>query len=434
MQGTVAGPIKATVQIDTLGRDCYERREGLFTYNDCVSIPPLSMCDDIASFALCGVDSVVTNAIVNAMIESKKLEFGHTKCYNIHIGNSENLCSDLKVHGNIMRKKCSETYLGDIICNNGRNDLNIEKRRNNGIGAVSSILSTLKQVMLGHFHFEVGLIMRDTMLISKMIYSSEIWYNVTKQQYSKLEEIDEMFMRKLLDLPSSAPRISLYNECGKTQIKYLIKVRRLMYYWHVLHLDSSELVYKFYSAQKLKPVKNDFVIQIEQDKSDLGLKNLSDDDIKKISREKFRSCILSKIDQLKCKKYQESKGTKTIDLQVRSSSTPANYLLSKNLCVKEIQTLFKLKTQMINVKHNFKSSNTNNMWCRTCFLFSETQEHLSVCSEIRKHLPHIDFTSFNYKMLRGSLSEQEKFTKVYQLILETRNDLLKDVTPPSTTD
>ena len=67
-----------------------------------------------------------------------------------------------------------------------------------------------------------------------------------------------------------------------------------MYYWHVLHLDSSELVYKFYSAQKLKPVKNDFVIQIEQDKSDLRLKNLSDDDIKKISKEKFRSCLLSK--------------------------------------------------------------------------------------------------------------------------------------------
>ena len=281
------------------------------------------------------------------------------------------------------------------------------------------------------YHFEVGLIMRDTMLISKMIYSSKIWYNITKQQYSKLEEIDEMFMRKLLDLPSSAPRISLYNECGKTQIKYLIKIRRLMYYWHVLHLDSSELVHKFYSAQKLKPVRNDFVLQIEQDKSDLGLRNMSDEDIYKIPKEKFKSCILAKIDQLKCKKYQEAKGTKTMDLEPRSSSTPVNYLLSKHLCVKEIQTLFKLKTQMINVKHNFKSSNTNNMWCRTCSLFSETQEHLYYCSEIRKHLPNIDFTKFNYKMLKGSLAEQEKFAKIYQLILErsydTFNHGLKDL-------
>ena len=125
---------------------------------------------------------------------------------------------------------------------------------------------------------------------------------------------------------------------------------------------------------------------------------------------------------------------KTYFLFIYYLNIPANYLLSKNLCVKEIQTLFKLKTQMINVKQNFKSSNTNNMWCRTCFLFSETQEHLYACGEIRKHLPHIDFTIFNYKMLRGSLSEQEKFTKIYQLILETREDLLKDASTPCTSE
>ena len=66
MQGTVMGPIKASVQLDTLGRDCYERQEGLYLYNGCVSVPPLQMIDDLASFAICGTQSVVTNAIVNA--------------------------------------------------------------------------------------------------------------------------------------------------------------------------------------------------------------------------------------------------------------------------------------------------------------------------------------------------------------------------------
>ena len=208
MQGTVAGPIKATVQIDSLGRDCYERREGLYLYNDCVSVPPLSMCDDVASFALCGVQSVMTNAIINAMIESKKLEFGPTKCYNLHVGKSETFCQDLKVHGESMSKRQFETYLGDIVSVDAKNDHNLEKRKNNGIGAISQIMSTVKQVTLGHYHFEVTLIMRDSILISKMIYSSEIWYNLTKHQFTKLEKIDEMFMRRILDLPSSAPRIS----------------------------------------------------------------------------------------------------------------------------------------------------------------------------------------------------------------------------------
>ena len=40
MQGTVMGPIKASVMLDTLGRDCYERQEGLYIYNDCVAVPP----------------------------------------------------------------------------------------------------------------------------------------------------------------------------------------------------------------------------------------------------------------------------------------------------------------------------------------------------------------------------------------------------------
>ena len=62
------GPIKCSVQLDTLGRDCYERQEGLYLYNGCVSVPPLEMIDDLASFAICGPQS-----IVNAKIESKKL-------------------------------------------------------------------------------------------------------------------------------------------------------------------------------------------------------------------------------------------------------------------------------------------------------------------------------------------------------------------------
>ena len=86
MQGTVMGPIKCSVQMDTLGRDCYSRQEGLYMYNDCVAVPPLQMIDDLASFSPCSPQSIVTNAIINGKIEAKKLEFDPSKCYNIHIG------------------------------------------------------------------------------------------------------------------------------------------------------------------------------------------------------------------------------------------------------------------------------------------------------------------------------------------------------------
>ena len=219
MQGTVPGPLKACVQVDTLGRDCYTYSEALFLYKKCVLVPPLSMCDDIASISKCGIDSIKTNAIINAKIESKKLEFGPNKFYNIHVGKNENLCCNLKVHNSTMKKKDYETYLGDIICSSGKNEKNIANKCNKGVGAVSQIFAMVSQVSLGHYYFDVALIMRSTILISKLVSSSETWYNVTKPEYQKLESIDEMFVRRLLSVQASTPKESLYIEAGLMPVR-----------------------------------------------------------------------------------------------------------------------------------------------------------------------------------------------------------------------
>ena len=428
MQGTVMGPIKASVQLDTLGRDCYMRQEGLYLYNGCVSVPPLQMIDDVASFAQCGPQSVVTNAIINAKIESKKLEFGPTKCFNIHVGTNK-VCSDnLKVHKNKIIRKEFETYLGDVICATGSNKKNIENRTNRGIGAVSEILSTLSQVSLGHFHFEIALVFRDSLLISKMVYSSEIWYNISNNEYKRLEEIDEMFMRKMFDLPKSTPRIGLYAECGKIPIRNIIQTRRLLYYWHILHLEENELVFKFYLAQKFKPGRNDWILSVYKDMEELGI-TMNEDEIKKISLIKFKEILLSKTKTFVRNSFERKRGSKTAEMNLETLN-PSSYLFSKLLNKTEIQTLFKLRTRTIDVKKNQESSYKNNMWCRACCLFTESQEHLLDCHEIRKRLSCIDFSEIRYPMIFGNLEEQEKFAKSYQLVLNTWEDI-KNISSPS---
>ena len=98
MQGTKFANIKCSIQMDTLGKECYNSGEGLFRYKNSVNIPPLGMIDDIASFALSGSKAIITNAIINSKIESKKLELGPSKCYNIHIGKSEETNTMIKAH------------------------------------------------------------------------------------------------------------------------------------------------------------------------------------------------------------------------------------------------------------------------------------------------------------------------------------------------
>jgi hypothetical protein len=46
MQGSVFGPIKSTIQMDTIGRDCESYNQGLFKYKIFLNIVPLAFIDD----------------------------------------------------------------------------------------------------------------------------------------------------------------------------------------------------------------------------------------------------------------------------------------------------------------------------------------------------------------------------------------------------
>ena len=135
------------------------------------------------------------------------------------------------------------------------------------MGAVSQIFSILSQISLGHYFYEIALILIDTTLVSKLVSSSEVWYNITKSEYQKLESIDEMLLRKLFDVPMTAPKESLYLEGGKIPIKFIIKMRRIMFWWHLTSLEKNELLYKVYIAQRLNTNKDDWVCQLEGFKS-----------------------------------------------------------------------------------------------------------------------------------------------------------------------
>ena len=86
MQGTVNAPLKASVQLDTLGKECIENNDGLFKYKQCINITPLIMIDDVLAISNCGNESVKMNAIIHSKIDTKQLMFGTKKCFKLHIG------------------------------------------------------------------------------------------------------------------------------------------------------------------------------------------------------------------------------------------------------------------------------------------------------------------------------------------------------------
>ena len=60
-----------------------------------------------------------------------------------------------------------ETYLGDVLSNNGKIDNNIQERQNKGNGYVNQILSMLQEVSFGCYYYNMAMLFRTTMLINE---------------------------------------------------------------------------------------------------------------------------------------------------------------------------------------------------------------------------------------------------------------------------
>ena len=426
-QGTCNGPIKCSVQIDSIGRKAYKDKKKLFLYKESVLVPPMSMIDDLISFSKCGVQAIVNNAFINAQIEMKKLKFSPLKCHALHVRVNSNNCPQLKAHSSNIKRESSAVYLGDKIRFDGSNTESVDMRRNNGIGAISQIFALVESESLGPFYFEVLSTLRDSILLSKMIFSTEVWFSVTNDNIKKLEEIDEMFWHKSFEVFRTVSKESLYITTGRLPIRFHILKRRVMYWWHLCQLSEEEIIKKVYRAQCHSTHSTDWVNQLKQDLKYLKI-TLNDEDLSRMSKCQFKKYLDEKINFaaklfLDNMKNSHSK-SKFLPM---FSGKPDAYLYSKSLSKTEKINMFKMKTRMINVAENFKGKKGSD-WCKMCSLFYECQEHLRNCSKIREKLKTVINLDFDYCDIQGSLNLQEKFAKSYTLILTTREEILQEMT------
>ena len=151
-QGGTWGSLLCSNHIDSLGRECRKRGENIYLYKNQVEVLPLAMVDDLVGIAKCGHNSLDLNTFINTQIELKKLQFhtpdekGKSKCNVMHVGKDTGICPKLEVHGTKMQKITQDTYLGDIVSSDGKNDANIASRVSKGLGIVTQITNMLEKV------------------------------------------------------------------------------------------------------------------------------------------------------------------------------------------------------------------------------------------------------------------------------------------------
>ena len=354
MQGTVLANIKCSVQIDSLGQDCIRENKGIFKYKNCISIPPLSMVDDVITVNNCGVESVKMNAIVQSKVECKQLELGHLKCFNMHCGKlSKQSCPQLSIHGKSMLISDKEKYLGDILTTNGKIHENITARYNKGIGKVNEILGILQEVSFGPHYFKMALLFRNSILLNSMLCSSEVLYGINNTHIEKLEQVDRIFFRRLFQVPNCTAIEAFYLETASIPIRFILMGRRLLYLWDILNKNKSELVQRFYKSQKAFSVRNDWVIQVQEDLNICGL-NFSDEEISKMKRITFKKLVMEKIQALAAQYLiaLKTKHTKSINLEY--SKEMQSYLCNESMKIEDKKLMFRIRNRLVDVKANYR--------------------------------------------------------------------------------
>ena len=419
-------------------RELLSENIDMFRYRNAISIPPIGMIDDLASVTYCGPQSVISNAIINAKINLKKLELNQTKCVKLHVAKPERRgctssesntrdaqCAFLKVQESDMREAPNERYIGDIISSTGSNDANISRRRSIGMGAISDIFVILNQISMGHQYIEIGLILRESILMSKVLLSAESWHRVFQYQTEKLEEVDNVFLRKLFNCHSKTAIEFLISESGTIPVNIQMSARRLMYWWHILSVDSSELIFRVYSAQKLSPVSGDWVTLLEKDKQQFGMK-LSDAEVAGISQLKFKKYVKKKSVELTVrylvglqKKNSKSKQLDVYDLTI------SPYLLDSRFSKTERELLFRLRSKTIWVKEKYSHAYLNNdMLCELCRLFRCTQSHPLQCPRLKTMIVMDSTVNLSENHVYGDVDQQLIYVKIYREFWDLREKLL----------
>ena len=381
MQGSVWGGLKCTSQMDTLNKIMKNKESLEYKYrNDPnITIGVIGMIDDTLAVAECGASSVEKNSVVNSFMETHRLSMHKEKSVVVHVGNVRNCsqpCPTLKVHKDEMQKVENVKYLGNIISSHGGIGDTVEDRRKRGWGKVSQILGILGEVDTGTHRIEAGLILREAILTSSLLFTAEAWHNVTDTDVRRLEQVDTALLRSLVKGHSKTPIIFHHLEFGTLMLRHMIRMKRIMYHHHIIGRNESETIKKICKKQKEEPLKGDWYSLLIEDFKFIGI-DINEEVIRNTPKIEYKKKIKKLI---KIAAYEEmnnlKKGKKKVmDVKYQGLEVQ-KYLIDPDFSTEKRNLLYALRSRMHASKSNFRKMNSGNLLCSQGCQYEEDQTHI----------------------------------------------------------
>ena len=268
------------------------------------------------------------------------------------------------------------------------------------------------------------------MLINGLLYNSEAWQGIEEKDIISFEKIDQTLLRGVLSAHPKIPTEALYLETKSLPIRFIVTSRRLMYFHTILQKNETEMVRKVYEAQKIDPSPGDFIELVRRDCENIQL-NMSDTDISKLPKQRFRAIIKEKISNSAFKFLQNMK-------QEHSKMQKVNYekfemmqylnspLFSNNNRI----LLLGLRTRTIRgIRNDFRGLYPSNLCPLGCGDI-DTIENLLSCRVLKQYHVSKEVTPADVKygdIFCQNISKQQKVTELYNQLLDTRSRIIEGI-------
>ena len=457
LQGEKLGPIKCSNTVDKIGKQCLDENKYLYTYRENVKCPPLALVDDVLAIAKCGADSVEMNSFLNTQTNIKKLQYGTNKCHKMHVGKDRTVCPDLNIDSwklkpkgdmienifdqeefedglSALKEVDHDSYLGDILENTGSNKRNIQARVAKGLNAGKTIVQILDEVCFGPYTTEVFLILRNSLMLSTLLSNGESWYRVTKENIESLESVDTQIIRQQFKLHSKTPTPYLYLDLGLVPVRFLLMKRRILFLWWITNQSEDSLIYQFFQAQENDSYRGDWSRMVREDLENLEI-DLTTDQIKCASKEELKRFLNKQIEEQAFKYLinQKNKYSKMSSLKYDKLELQNFFCSDEKLMPSEISSIMQIRSRMLPVKNNFKSSfQSDKMFCRGCLdrRSIEDQTHILLCPVLNGNCPS---TNNNLEYEDVFSDNPKKIVEVVRMIMSNHLKLrqILDTKSPS---
>ena len=327
----------------------------------------------------------IGNVKMAALMKDKQLEVHPDKTGYIVLGSlkfKEKICREVLItpirFGSMVTKmKTQDKYLGDIIHSDGLG-ASVEATVKDRIGKVkgamyeaAAIMEDFRMQALGGMQGAWD--MWELAIVPSLLNNCGVWTEISKATEDVLEELQNSFVRRMLHVPVSTPKVSLLSETGLLSMKHRVWFEKLRMVIALQKLEGKALAKQIYLEQKRQGwpglISETSAICKELEIPDINHSVVPNGTIKKAIKEHRKKQLVELM----------GRSEKMASLVEDENGEAKEYMMVKNIADSRI--MFRVRTRMVAFKENMKNMyGRTNLQCEQCNTgMIESQTHVLMC-------------------------------------------------------